>query len=187
MNLFVNAVSKNTCLILFDNKRKIINKEIIEIKGNESSLLIPNIDRFLQKNSLTYFDLQNIVVVNGPGSFTWVRTIVLTINTIAFVTNTKLTSCSYFELFKDYPIIKNSSKRDSFFKKNKNSEIEIILNEELENYILKNKIEKIYWEWDIKNVEIIENIDYSDIIENIKLDKKTKKIEALYIKKPNIC
>jgi hypothetical protein len=44
----------------------------------------------------------------------------------------------------------------------------------------------LYWEWDLKNVEIIEKINYCDIIKNIEL-KKNSKIEALYVKKPNIC
>jgi hypothetical protein len=52
---------------------------------------------------------------------------------------------------------------------------------------LKNENFKIiYGEWDIKNIEIIEKIDYISIIKNIKPEKYSK-IEPLYIKKPNIC
>lgn len=196
MNLFINAISKNAYLALFNEEREILKDKIFEIKWNESSLFLPAIDTFLKENKLSFWDLKNIVVVNWPWSFTGVRTIVLAVNTISFVVNNwqlttkhwplNLTSLSYFDLFKDFPIIKASSKRDSFFKKDENSQIEIIYNDELTNRLKSENIEVLYWEWDLKNVEIIEKINYCDIIKNIEL-KKNSKIEALYVKKPNIC
>jgi hypothetical protein len=42
-----------------------------------------------------------------------------------------MTSLSYFDLLEKYPIIKASSKRDCFIQRNKNSEIEIIMNDQL--------------------------------------------------------
>ena len=186
MNLFINTISKTSSIILFNEKREIIDQIDFEIKWNESSLLITNIDSFLKKNSLTYFDIKNIVLVNWPGSFTWVRTVVLVINSINYITNNNLTPISFFELFPNYPIIKSSSKRDCFFKKNKDSQIEIIPNDDISKYLTDNNIKTIYWESDIENVEIIEKIDYLSIIEQIKF-KELKKIDPLYLKKPNIC
>ncbi|MDR1944798.1 MAG: hypothetical protein LBQ59_01590 [Candidatus Peribacteria bacterium] len=55
-----------------------------------------------------------------------------------------LTPVSYFDLYNDYPIIKSSSKRDSFFKKNKNSPIEVIYNNELEELLKNENIKSIY-------------------------------------------
>ena len=186
MNLFINTISKTSSIILFNEKREILDQIDFEIKWNESSLLIPNIDSFLKKNSLTYFDIKNIVLVNWPGSFTWVRTVVLVINSINYITNNNLTPISFFELFPNYPIIKSSSKRDCFFKKNKDSQIEIIPNDDISKYLTDNNIKTIYWESDIENVEIIEKIDYLSIINQIKF-KELKKIDPLYLKKPNIC
>jgi hypothetical protein len=202
MNLFINAISKNAYIALFDDKRNILSSKFFEVKWNESSLFISILDEFLKENKLTYLDLENIVIVNWPWSFTWVRTIVLAINTIAFVVNSNkdisstsqektkqklyLTPISYFDLYNSYPVIKSSSKKDSFFKKEKNSPIKIIYNDELENILKNENIKTIYGEWDIKNIEIIEKINYVNIIRNIKF-KKYSKIEALYIKKPNIC
>jgi hypothetical protein len=40
---------------------------------------------------------------------------------------------TYFDLFQSYPIVKTSSKRDSFLKLSETSEIQIISNEDLEN------------------------------------------------------
>jgi hypothetical protein len=57
-----------------------------------------------------------------------------------------LTSISYFDLYNNYPIIKSSSKKDSFFKKEKNSSIEIIYNDELEKLLKNENIKTIYGE-----------------------------------------
>ncbi len=171
MNLFIDTISNTANILLFDNKRQIIDSISWNIKWNESSTLIPQIDSILKKNNTIYHGLNNIVVVNGPGSFTWVRTTVLAANSINYIIKKNMTAISYFDLHTNYPIIKSSSKRDSFVKKNKNSKIEIISNDIL--------IKK----W--VNIENLEKVDYIDIIKKIKLDK-LKQIEALYIKKPNI-
>jgi hypothetical protein len=66
------------------------------------------------------------------------------VNTINFVINKQITSISFFDLFNNYPIVKTSSKRDCFIKKDKNSEIEIIRNDDLKQYLKENKINIIY-------------------------------------------
>ena len=117
MILFVNTIWKKAYLWLFDNKKNLLSETFFEIKWNESSLLLPKLEEFLEKNNVDYFQIENFVLVNWPGSFTWVRTAVLTINTINFITKKNITPLSYFDLFKSFPIIKSSSKRDSFFQK----------------------------------------------------------------------
>lgn len=181
MNLFINTISLNSKFIIFDNNRDIINQKSLNIKWNESSSFIKQLDIFLKENNLNYEDIENIVLVNWPWSFTWVRTVVLAVNAINFITDNYLTNINFFELFNNYPIVKASSKRDCFFKKDENSEIEILKNEEIEN-----NYKKIFWEANLKNIEILEKINYSDIIKLIKL-KKLKRLDPLYIKKPNIC
>lgn len=171
MNIFIDTISDTATILLFDNNRNIINKIQWIVKGNESSTLIPQIDKLLKTNNIDYKDLENIVVVNGPGSFTWVRTTVLAINSINYIINKNITAISYFDLFDTYPIVKTSSKRDCFVQKNKNSKIEIIPNDILKKQNI--------------SIEKIEKVDYLSIIKKIKLDNK-KQIEALYIKKPNI-
>ncbi len=171
MNIFIDTISDTATILLFDNNRNIINKIQWIVKGNESSTLIPQIDKLLKTNNIDYKDLENIVVVNGPGSFTWVRTTVLAINSINYIINKNITAISYFDLFDTYPIVKTSSKRDCFVQKNKNSKIEIIPNDILKEQNI--------------SIEKIEKVDYLSIIKKIKLDNK-KQIEALYIKKPNI-
>ena len=188
MNLFIDTISIPATIILFDENRKILDTYSWDIKGNESSTLIPKIDDFLKENNMSYFDLENIVVVNWPWSFTWVRTVVLAANTINYIINKNLTDLSYFDLFENYPIIKSSSKRDSFIKFAENEEVEIIYNDELVDMLKEKNINKLYGETNsnlFEEFEILDKVDYENIIKNINF-ANNKKIEALYIKKPNI-
>ena len=70
MNIFINAISNNGFLALLDNNRNIVAQQNIAIRGNESSQFIELLDNFLKKNNLPYSDVENIICVNGPGSFT---------------------------------------------------------------------------------------------------------------------
>ena len=70
MNLFINSISNPCYLALFDNNRQIIATRELDIKGNESSKLIPELQSFIGNNKINQNDLDNIVVINGPGSFT---------------------------------------------------------------------------------------------------------------------
>jgi len=188
MNLFVDAVSNNWILIIFDAERNILEEKELSIKWNESSSLIPLIDGFLKNNNLEYRDLDNIVVVNWPGSFTGIRTIVLWINTINYIIKKSITPLNYFDLFNKYPIVKSSSKRDCFFKKSQDSEIEIIENNALLELLNNLYINEIYWEINndfLQEIKILDKINYSNIIKSVEF-KNNDKIQPLYIKKPNI-
>jgi tRNA A37 threonylcarbamoyladenosine modification protein TsaB len=198
MNLLLNALLTNWKIILFDEERIIISEKNIETLWNESEKLIWLIDDFLSENNISYNDLENIVVFAGPWSFTGIRTITLLVNTINFVTNKYITSLNFFDWYDNFPIIKASSKRDSFFKRDKNSEIEIMKNVDIIEYLYKNNIKKVYWEnknlplteefnslKNIDKIEIVEKINYYAIIKNIKFGRH-KKINPIYIKKPSI-
>ncbi len=192
MILFIDTISKPCFIWLFDDDKNLLDSKIYDITGNESMTLNPNIDELLKKNHTSYFDLENIVLVNWPGSFTWIRTAVLVANTINFIINKRMTGIDYFSMYElafpaSYPIIKDSSRRDLFIKKDNTSKIEIIPNEELLEYLKENKISEIYWDTNINldNTKKITNIDYIKVLNKIKLDNKTK-LEAFYMKKPNI-
>jgi len=198
MNIFLNAILESGKIILFDENREILKTKDIKTLWNESEKLLWFMDDFLKDNNLNYNDIKNIVVVAWPWSFTWIRTISLLVNTINFVTKNNITPISFFDMYKDYPIIKSSSKRDSFFQKNKTSKIEVIKNDEIIDYLVNKKITKVFGEnknislsktfqQDEKsfNFEIFENIDYSAIIKEIEF-KNDKIINPIYIKKPSI-
>ncbi len=183
MNLFINAISELGTLILFNNKRQIISQKDIKVLGNESSKLISIIDKFLDENNHVYNDISNIVVIHWPWSFTWVRTIVLAINSINFIIQKNITALSFFDLFDSYPIIKNSSRRDLFVKFNKSDTIEIVKNDD---FIFS---WKIYWDiWNnilSEKLQTVWDINYQKIIKDLEF-QENRLIEPLYIKKPSI-
>jgi tRNA A37 threonylcarbamoyladenosine modification protein TsaB len=188
MNLFIDWVSSNWVLILFDDNRQIVSRQNINILANESSKLNSVLDSFLDNNRQKYTDLDNIVVINWPWSFTWIRAIVLIVNTINFITKKNITPIWYFDLFKNYPIVKSSSKRDLFVKFDKSDKIEVLTNEDFINKINSLNIKSAYWDLTNNNIvdlKIESNIDYDEIIKNIEL-KDYKIIEPLYLKRPNI-
>lgn len=192
MILFIDTISKPCFIWLFDDDKNLLDSKIYDITGNESMTLNPNIDELLKKNNTSYFDLENIVLVNWPGSFTWIRTAVLVANTINFIIKKNMTGIDYFSMYEiaweeNYPIIKDSSRRDLFIKKDINSKIEIIPNEDLISYLKENQISKIYWDTaiELENIKKISSIDYVKVLNKINLDNKTK-LEAFYMKKPNI-
>ena len=199
MNLLIDSISNPWTIICFSKEKNFFSQVRIDIAMNESSKLIWHINVFLKENHFNIWDINNIVVIHGPGSFTWVRTTVLVANTFAFRTHIRLTPLSYFDLFDSYPIIKQSSKRDVFMKKSIEGEIEILSNSECVEYIMQNNIKKIYWDFDISSkiaivqedsqskndIENVSEVDYKNVILWITFQNK-KQIEPLYIKKPNI-
>lgn len=188
MNLFIDAVSSGWIIILFDQNRQIIDRKEIEVLLNESSMLLSELDSFMDKNNTAYEDIKNIVVVNWPWSFTGLRTIVLIVNTLNYIINANITPINYFELFDSYPIIKSSSKRDVFFKESKGKEIEILSNDKCTDLLKSNNIEIVYWDLSndfFEDILLKSSIDYERIIKEIVFENK-KMIEPLYMKKPNI-
>jgi tRNA A37 threonylcarbamoyladenosine modification protein TsaB len=66
MNIFIDTLSAQAHLLLFQNDKTIVDVLSWGVKGKESSTLIPQIDILLKRNHINYKDLENIVVVNGP-------------------------------------------------------------------------------------------------------------------------
>ncbi len=187
MNLFFDAVSSSWYIALFSDQREIISSSKFQILWNESSKATDLIDTFMKDNNISYDRLKNIVVVAGPGSFTWIRTISLIVNTLAYIyPNISLTAINYFDMFDSYPVVKTSSKRDLFVKYEKNAKISIESNSDF--------IWSLQW-WvmygDAPLLDIPEaqrdtsDIDYKWFISDVTLDQ-LKRVAPLYIKKPNI-
>jgi tRNA A37 threonylcarbamoyladenosine modification protein TsaB len=147
MNLFIDTISPKNMLFLFDDEKNILHSYVFDVRLQESSRLIEELDGFLMTYKVSYTDIKKIGVVVGPGSFTGIRTTVLLANTLNYVVKGEMFGVSYFDLFSRYPIVKTSSKRDVFLKKTADCEIEVVTNEYLENYIKENNISQIYGEF----------------------------------------
>lgn len=165
-----------------------MKKSSIELAGNESSKLSEKVLGFLESACVQVSELQYIYVVVWPGSFTGIRSITLFVNTLAYAyDHIKLIPLSFFDLYSSYPIIKQSSRRDVFVKKDSLSIIKILSREELQEYL--SDIPHCFWsfDWELFSIqsEIHNSYDIEEILQHIQT-KAVKCVSALYIKKPNI-
>lgn len=187
MYLFFNGVSSTWYIALLDREKNIIASDSFHISWNESTQTIPIIDKFLAAQAVGYEDIENIMCVVWPWSFTWIRTISLVVNTLAYThINIQLTPVNFFDLYNKYPIVKSSSKRDLFVKQSKSDIIQVMSNSDFE---VSMKHAHVFWDTNSerfqKKIHIYWDIEYKDIIKNIVLQDATR-IAPLYIKKPNI-
>lgn len=82
-SLFIDTHDKNVTIILFKNG-KILCKEENETNNKHSEVTMPIIERIFRENELDIKDLNSVIVVNGPGSFTGERIAVTIGKTIAY-------------------------------------------------------------------------------------------------------
>lgn len=130
MYLFIDTISTPATYILFDSERMVVSQELLELKGRESEHFLVSLLAFLGKNKQEFGNLSGVIVVNGPGSFTAMRIITLTINALSFVHHTPLYSIDYFVLAElsgqDYPMLVRANRGEYLLQKNKKSIPELI-------------------------------------------------------------
>lgn len=81
--LFIDTHDKNVLIILYKDG-KIVMKEDIVSANRHSEITMPVLDKVLTSSNVTINDLNNVIVVNGPGSFTGERIAVTIGKTIAY-------------------------------------------------------------------------------------------------------
>lgn len=184
--IFLDAVSEKSRIALLDTLGRVVWEKNFSLQGQESSLLGDIFFNFLEENTLSLTDIEHIYTVNGPGSFTGIRTIVLFVNTLAYVSkHLTLTPLSFFDLYESFPIVKQSSRRDLFVKIKKDSPIEVLTNDDF--IVTLKERTRIFGSFSLESplIEKLENYDLIDILSQVK-KQDLKKIDALYLKKPNI-
>ncbi|MGR3741387.1 tRNA (adenosine(37)-N6)-threonylcarbamoyltransferase complex dimerization subunit type 1 TsaB [Companilactobacillus sp. DQM5] len=100
--------TSNTVLsVSIDEDGKQLSSYFSDEKKTHSITLLPAIDESLKKAELTMKDIDQIIVAQGPGSFTGVRIAVTTAKTLAWTLNIDLKGVSSLEL-----IAANINKQD---------------------------------------------------------------------------
>ena len=85
-SLFIDTHDKKVIIILYKDG-KIINKTVEESKNKHSEITMPILDKTLRDSGVEPNELGEIIVVNGPGSFTGERIAVTIAKTLAFTLN----------------------------------------------------------------------------------------------------
>lgn len=84
--LFISTYTNKLTIGLLTNGKVISLKEINSIKSH-SIYLIPTIKDILAENKLDIKEIKEIIVINGPGSFTGVRLGIIVAKTMAYTLN----------------------------------------------------------------------------------------------------
>ncbi len=181
-SLFIDTHDKDIILVLFKDGKEFASK-IRTSERNHSDFTMPMLDDLLKENKLTVHDLGEILVVNGPGSFTGVRLGVTIAKTLAYTLNIPIKTITSLETFavssesqKDKLVIIHDIKGvyGAIFKDNKlYGEIFYKSNSEFESF-------------DKDNYTIIEKppLKFNNIYEYMKNIKPTiaHKVNPLYVK-----
>ena len=85
-SLYIDTHYTEVCVVLFKDG-KVKDKEIVKTALKHSVVTMPTIKDLIERNKLTVDDIGEIIVCNGPGSFTGVRIGVTIGKTMAFLRN----------------------------------------------------------------------------------------------------
>lgn len=70
MHLFIDTLSAPSYIALLDEKRTVITEKYADLRHKEFEDLPEILESIMETCHITYSDLQGIIVVVGPGSFT---------------------------------------------------------------------------------------------------------------------
>lgn len=185
ISLFIDTHDKDINIVLYKDGA-ILDKNIKESERHHSDFIMPMLKEVLDRNNLTVHDINEIYVVNGPGSFTGVRLGVTIAKTLAYTLNVPVKTLTSLEMF----AVSNESSQDKIvviddlkgvFGAKFNSKNEII-----DDYFYKSNDEyKSYLE-EQKDYIIVDNkIDFNKVYELMKTKETVNphKCNPIYIKK----
>ncbi len=95
MTLYIDTHYSELVLALINNE-KVINKKVLE-SNKHSVNTITLLKSLLDDNKISIDDIEEIIVINGPGSFTGVRIGIVIAKTIGYAKNIKIKAISYLQ------------------------------------------------------------------------------------------
>lgn len=182
-SLFIDTHDLDLVIALYKDK-KLKDKEIKESLRNHSDYTMPIIDEIIKRNNIGVHDIKEILVVNGPGSFTGVRIGVTIAKMLAYTLNVTIKSIDSITMYgisdndPDKKLVLIHDVKGSYggvFENNKLiGKLFYKSKAELEEYIKENNINKI-----------VENsIDFNKIIEHFENIEPTLAhvVNPIYVK-----
>lgn len=168
--LYIDTHLNDLNIILFDNN-EIVKEEHVINERNNSTLLMPSIAKVIDNE-----EFDEILVINGPGSFTGVRLGVTVAKTLAYTMNKKIKAISYLDAMhassgKD--ICAFSEGNGYYIKDYNTNDIMYLKNKEYNDYSLEKEIETD------ATIDYKKLLDYSKSLDYI----NPHAVNPIYIKK----
>lgn len=96
-SLFIDTHDKSVIIVLYKDGIVLDKKDIFS-KNKHSQIALPTIDSILKENNINVHDLGEVLVVNGPGSFTGERLAVTIAKTMSYGLNIPIKSIDSLSL-----------------------------------------------------------------------------------------
>jgi len=84
MYLYIDTTEKDSFDIVLIDEKSVIKKKTVKSHRKHSEKLLKSIEQILLSNKSCLKDLEGVIVVRGPGSFTSLRIGIATANALAF-------------------------------------------------------------------------------------------------------
>ncbi|MDD2505349.1 MAG: tRNA (adenosine(37)-N6)-threonylcarbamoyltransferase complex dimerization subunit type 1 TsaB [Bacilli bacterium] len=160
--IFISTFNQKVIIGILKNEILLLKEEITSNKSHSISL-IPTIEKVLTITKTKLNDLNEIIIINGPGSFTGVRLGVTVAKTLSYTLKIKIKTITSIEAI---AISSNADKKIVIIPDSKGKYLGIFNNNKL-----------------IKEINYLNNIDYNLLIKNY---KNYKIIESEYLDIPKI-
>ena len=208
VTLAINTASRMTSIALLKDK-KVLREESWESKNDEAEKLMPAIAEICGgglRGGLsagpTFKDLDKIIVVKGPGSFTGLRIGIIVANMISYLQQIPIYSIDMYNFLRiaygpahDTALVLFAGKSEISIQFKKNDKPIISKISEAQKLLKERKIKKIFGELFPEQKEALKNfkfikpkLTFGEAILKIQTKnlEKSKIVEPLYIKSPDI-
>lgn len=175
ITLYIDTSDKDVSIAIIKDKKE-INKITKDIPNEHSIYAVPYIKEVLEKSNLIPQDVDNVMVVNGPGSFTGIR-IGLTISKVyAYLLKKDIRAVSSLKALAlskngNYILSLIDAKHDNYYIGLYDSNYNEIINEKFTNLVEIELIIKKY------NPIIVSNTNFK--IDNINIEKTELNIPSI--------
>lgn len=186
ISLFIDTSTSDVSIALIKDN-KLLSTVHNNIPGEHSVYVTKYIENILKENKLTPNDVNEIIVVKGPGSFTGIRIGVTIAKVFAYLTKIRIVSITSLKAMvigkkeSEYYLSLIDAKHNNYYVGLYNSSYDTIK----ESFLSKEEVEKIIKEY---HPMIIEDNEYN-IIQIVEYAKKLKSenphsVNPIYLKLP---
>lgn len=206
--LGINTALKITEIALVSGGKVLAEKSWLS-QNNESETLMPEIDKILKSKRLSYKDLEKIVVICGPGSFTGLRVGVSVANSISYIQQISVFEIDTFEFLRERngknaastasakeALVFFAGRTEVYVQLKEKEEPLILKIENLEEFLRDKRLSKVFGELTEDQKGFLSSIKFQkpkktfgetllSLLKGKKL-KEVKIVEPLYIKSPGI-